>query len=179
MHNPVLTWFSLVLFTLTSSAAFSSVLTPGGQAPKVVLSKDEGGYVGSEKAFDSSSLAGKLQVIWYVDPDERELNKYAQDKLRAANFPDGSFTSVAIVNFAATFIPNFILRGLIEDSQKENKNTIYVRDLNKVFVKQWGLKDDSSNVIVLSKDQKVLYSFGGKMDEKETEKLLSTIRTNI
>ena len=117
-----------------------------------------------------------MQIIWYVDPDERDLNEYAVEELRKANFPKEIVGSVAIINFDATMIPNFILSGLIEDSQKKNKNTVYIKDLEKAFVKKWGLKDDSSNVVVLTKDMKVLYWFGGKLNETETKKMLSVVR---
>lgn len=163
-----------ILFTTQSFA-----LTIGSSAPDVIIGPSNGGYIKDGAAFKLNDLSGKLQVIWYVDPDEKNLNEYAQDQLRAKNFDLDKVGSVAIINFAATMVPNFILGGVIESSQEENKKTVYVKDLEKVMVKKWGLKDDSSNVVVLDKNLKVLYWFGGKLDKEETERMLDAITQNI
>lgn len=168
-----------VLAACALVSAVSNGLTINEQAPDITLSGDDGGYIVDDKAFKLSDLKGKLNVIWYVDPDEKELNETAQEALRAAKFPLDKVGSIAIVNFAATIIPNWILGGVVSDSQEKNKNTTYIKDLNKVLVKKWNLKDDSSNVIILSKDLKVLYWFGGKLDKKETDTMLETVRKNM
>lgn len=160
---------------LISTFSHAAVLKVGEKAPLIKVSGDLGGLVKDGSEFKTDDIAGKMQIIWYVDPDEKDLNNYATEKLRAKGYPKETVGSVAIINFAATMVPNWILGGIIEDSQKENKNTLYVKDLKKSFVKEWGLKDDSSNVIVLSKDLKVIYWYGGKLDEKETEKFLATV----
>jgi predicted transcriptional regulator len=159
-----------------SNFGYAGQLTAGKTAPSVSISGYLGGYVKDSSEFKVEDLKGKMQIIWYVDPDEKDLNEYAVEELRSASFPKEIVGSVAIINFDATVIPNFILGGVIEDSQKENKNTIYVKDMEKTFIKEWGLKDNSSNVIVLAEDLKVLYWFGGKLNKEETQKMLAAVR---
>jgi len=166
----------MISFSFFSTPIYASQVKVGEPAPSFSLSGDKGGYVKDGSEFKTDHFKGKMQIIWYVDPDERDLNEYAVEELRKANFPKEIVGSVAIINFDATMIPNFILSGLIEDSQKKNKNTVYIKDLEKAFVKKWGLKDDSSNVVVLTKDMRVLYWFGGKLNETETKKMLSVVR---
>lgn len=162
-----------------SAVAQGKALEIGKKAPLIKLSGDDGGLVKDGSEFKLDQIAGKLQVIWYVDPDEKDLNDYAVERQRSEDFPLEKVGSVAIINFEATMIPNWILGGVIESSQEKNKNTLYVKDMKKSLIKEWGLKDDSSNVIVLSKDLKVLYWFGGKLDEKATDEFLSVIKKNI
>lgn len=157
----------------------SKALTINKIAPDVTISGDNGGYITDGRAFKVSDLKGKLNVIWYVDPDEKDLNEMATEALRSAEFPPEIVGSVAIINFDATIIPNFILGGIIEDSQEKNKKTVYIKDLEKVLVKKWDLKDDSSNVIVLSKELKVLYWFGGKLGKQDIKTMLDTIKNNM
>jgi uncharacterized protein len=169
----------LAISALIFSGAPSKALTINKIAPDVTISGDNGGYIADGSTFKVTDLKGKLNVIWYVDPDERDLNKIATEALRSAKFPPETVGSVAIINFDATIIPNFILGGIIEDSQEKNKETIYIKDLEKVLVKKWKLKDDSSNVIVLSKDLKVLYWFGGQLGNNDIKTMLETIKNNM
>lgn len=170
---------SLFMFALVCSSAgalANSKLAVGMKAPTLVLVGENGGLVKDSSEFSVASLAGKPHVIWYVDPDEKDLNEKAVEAQRALQIKPATVGSVAIINFAATIIPNFILSGVIEDSQKENKNTLYVKDLKKILVDTWGLKDDSSNVVVLGSDLKVLYTHGGLLNENNIKDFISVLK---
>ena len=76
---------SLQISLLAACALVSAVsngLTINEQAPDITLSGDDGGYIVDDKAFKLSDLKGKLNVIWYVDPDEKDLNETAQEALK-------------------------------------------------------------------------------------------------
>ncbi|MBF0278911.1 MAG: transcriptional regulator [SAR324 cluster bacterium] len=174
-----------VLFTITILPALAQAELPLGKMPvNVVLSGDDGGYVDGRGAFDSAELIGKLNTIFYVDPDEKDLNNKASEALKGDQVlvkarEEGKSASYAIINMAATWLPNAVLTGLIEDSQKEHPNTHYVFDMNEVLHKKWGIATDSSDVIVINKEGNVVFSKDGELSDADIQTLLKTIHENL
>ena len=83
-----------------------------GQVPEeVVLKGDLGGRLDGSP-WSSKELKGKINVIFYVDPDERDLNNEASDALKKEKFPREKFQSYGIINMDATWLPNFIISVL-------------------------------------------------------------------
>ena len=99
--------------------------------------------------------------------------------LQKSQFPGSKFGSVAIVNMAATWMPDVAIEALLKKKQKEFKNTLYVRDRNKILVKKWGLGDDNSDVMLFSKEGKLLYKKFGKLSKAEIKTLLALIEKNL
>lgn len=150
-----------------------------GEAPKsVTIDGDNGGLVAGG-AWNSSSLVNKVHVLFYVDPDEKDTNKAFTNALKKAAFDRTKYASVAIVNLAATWKPNVIIEALLKSKQEKFPHAIYVKDKNKVLVKEWDLKDDSSDILVFDKTGKVLYSNAGKLEVQEIDKVLSLIKGNL
>ncbi len=152
---------------------------PVGQPlPHVILKGETGGLVAGG-VFDSDTLRGNVQLIFYVDPDERDLNTKATDTLKATDRLKEKYKTTAIINMAATAIPNFILSSMIKDSQAEFPMTRYVEDLAKVLVKQWHFTDDSNDILVLDRSGNVVFSEDGKLDDAGIARLISTIESAI
>ena len=166
----------IVGLIMTSLQLFALQL---GEVPlNIVLDGKDGGKVTGE-AWDSSTLKDKVHVLFYVDPDKKDVNEAFADALKAAKFDHDKYTSVAIVNLAATWKPNFIIEALLKSKQKKFPHALYVKDKKKVLVKKWALADDASNVIVFSKEGKVLYFKNGKLDESEISKVIQLIKDNL
>ena len=168
-------------FTFFLCILFGSVLgefSPGDTPPPVVLSGDLGGRMDG-RPWCSDSCNGRLTAIFYVDPDERTLNQPAFDSLKAAGFPEDRFFSIAVLNLAATWMPDAILKALLKQKQKKFPRTVYVNDLKKTLVKVWGLRDNSSDIIVLGKEGKVLFSRDGKLSENDLKRMMALIRENL
>ncbi len=150
-----------------------------GEVPKgVTIEGDNGGLIAGG-AWNSSSLKDKVHVVFYVDPDEKDTNEAFADALKAAALDRSKYASVAIVNLGATWKPNVIIEALLKKKQKKFPDTIYVKDKNKVLVKEWDLKDDSSDILVFDKSGKVLYSKAGKLEKQEIDTVLSLIKGNF
>jgi len=150
-----------------------------GEVPKsVTIDGDDGGLVAGG-AWNSSMLSEKVHVLFYVDPDEKDTNEAFSAALKAAAFDRSKYASVAIVNLAATWKPNIVIEALLKSKQKKFPHAIYVKDKNKVLVKEWDLKDDSSDILVFDKSGKVLYTKAGKLDTAEIAKVLSLIKENF
>ncbi len=150
-----------------------------GEVPKAVtLSNDEGGLV-SGGSWDSSTIKDKVYVIFYVDPDEKDTNEALADALKKTAFDKSKYGTMAIINLAATWKPNMIISAILKRKQKKFPSAIYVKDKHKKLVKEWGLADDSSDILVFDKDGKLLYSKVGKLDKNEINKVISLIKSHL
>ena len=80
---------------------------------------------------------------------------------------------------AATWLPNMVINIKLKSKQEKHKSTVYVKDLEKILVKKWGLKDDDSDVMLFGKDGKVLYSVDGKFTDKQVKEIVKTVWDNL
>lgn len=157
---------AVLLFIFLSANA--QKIRVGEVPPVVVLDGENGGKV-KGGPFSTEELRGKVFFVVYVDPDYRDLNEEFNEKLKARHYPDDKYGSVAITNMAATWLPNFLLRALLEEKQEKYPRTTFVMDYNKVMVKEWGLADDNYNTMIIGKDGRLLFWKVGKLtgeDEK-------------
>ena len=152
-----------------------------GEIPKeVVISGDNGGMVADGSAWDSKSIKEKVYVMFYVDPDEKDVNEDFSQALKKKEYrKKGDFGSIAIINLAATWKPNFIIEKILKGKQKEFPNTIYVKDKNSVLVKEWKVADDASDILIFDKTGKLLFYKSGKMQDADMQKAFKLIEANL
>ena len=151
----------------------------GEKPPKVVLKDDLGGRIDGKQWSSEELVSEKIIVLFYVDPDESELNNHVSDALKAENFPKDKYGSIGMANMAATWLPNFAINMKLKSKQEKHKNTLYVKDLDKTLVKKWGLSDDNSNVVVFGKNGKVLYSVDGKFTDAQVKEIVKVVWDNL
>ena len=150
-----------------------------GKVPtKVTLSGENGGKVDGS-AWNSSMLKGKVFTVFYVDPDKKDVNNALADTLKAKKFDRKKVNSVAIVNLAATWMPNALIESKLKDKQEKFPHTIYVKDKKKVLVEKWKLSDDNSNILIFDKKGKLIYKKFGKVSASEIKKVIALIEKNI
>lgn len=156
----------------------SAAIAVGKVPPAVKLDgKDGGRVVGG--AWSSSELKDKVYVVFYVDPDESDLNDHVANALRAADLDHKYYASVAIVNMDATWLPNGIIKSKLEGKQKKYPKATYVMDKEKVLVKAWGLGDDNNDVVLFAPDGKVLWAKDGKLSDAELQKLMALVKEQV
>jgi uncharacterized protein len=146
--------------------------------PKVELKEKLGGRLDG-KPWSSEELQGKVHVLFYVDPDEKDTNNPASEALDKEKFPADKFQSWALINLAATWMPNFLISSALEEKQKRYPKAIYVRDYKKTLVHAWKIADDSSNVLAFDKKGKLIFRKDGKLSAEEIQKLIKAIRDNL
>ena len=152
---------------------------PVGEKPsQVVLEGDQGDRVNGG-SWSSDELVGAVHVLFYVDPDESDLNNAASDALKAEDFDKEQFRSVAIINMDATWLPNAVIQMRLKSKQEEYPRTVYVRDNQKVLVEEWGLADDSSDIVLFDRDGTVLFSVDGQLSDMQIQELLGLIRKRM
>jgi len=167
-----------VLFALLVVPQMVQAIEMGQVPPKVELQEKLGGRLDG-KAWSSDELKGKVHVLFYVDPDEKDTNNDASEALDKEKFPAEKFQSVAIINMAATWMPNFAISMSIEEKQKRYPRTIYVRDYKKVLVDAWKIADDSSDVLAFDKQGKLIFRKDGKLNPEDIQKLIKVIKDNL
>jgi len=165
-------------FLLSSALTFAEL--PIGEIPTtIVLNGDLGGRLDSTQWSSKELVSGKVLILFYVDPDESELNNHVSEALKEESFPSEKFGSVAVINMAATWLPNVVINSKLISIQEEYKSTIYVKDLQKTLVRKWGLSDDNNDVLLFGKDGKVLYSVDGKLTDAQVKEIVKAVWDNL
>jgi YtfJ family uncharacterized protein len=167
----------ILLSVLVSTVSIMAIEV--GKVPtSVSISGKDGGRTDGN-TWNSASLKGKVQILFYVDPDEKDKNEALNQALKKETFDRSKFASVAIVNMAATWMPNIAIESKLKSKQKEFPQTTYVRDRNKVLVKKWGLEDDNSDVLVFDKNSVLIYKKFGKLSSAEIKEVILLIKKHL
>ena len=168
-----------MIFLMLFPTMVLAELPIGEIPPKVVLKDDLGGRLDGTQWSSEELVSGKVIVLFYVDPDESELNNHVSDALKAENYPKEKYGSIGMANMAATWLPNFAINMKLKSKQEQYKSTVYVKDLDKTLVKKWGLSDDNSDVVVFGKDGSVLYSVDGKFTDAQVKEVVKVVWDNL
>ena len=168
-----------MIFLMLFPTMVLAELPIGEIPPKVILKDDLGGRLDGTQWSSEELAFGKVIVLFYVDPDESELNNHVSDALKAENYPKEKYGSIGMANMAATWLPNFAINMKLKSKQEQYKSTVYVKDLEKTLVKKWGLSDDNSDVVVFGKDGSVLYSVDGKFTDAQVKEIVKVVWDNL
>lgn len=169
---------SVSLFLIQASSWSWAEMKVGQVPPRVELEGDAGGRLDGGP-WSSGEMKGKVHVLFYVDPDEKDLNNDAGEALDKEKFPAERFASMAVINMAATWLPNFMISSSLEEKQKRYPRTLYVRDLRKALVRAWKIADDSSDVLAFDREGRLIFRKDGKLSAEEIRQLLQAIREAI
>ncbi|MDA3945931.1 MAG: transcriptional regulator [Helicobacteraceae bacterium] len=167
----------IFLLPLLLSLSLSAVEI-GQTVPTVTLDGDKGGRVTGE-AWSSSELKGKVHLLFYVDPNEKDLNNDLSDAVKAAELDRSKYASVAIINMAATWKPNFAINAALKSKQEKFPHTVYVKDMDKHVVNSWNVADDNSDIIVFDKNGSVLFYKEGKVEGEQIDEVIRLIKENM
>ncbi len=172
-----MTYKILLLSLLTVANLFG--ITVGEKPKNITIEGENGGLASDGSAWNSSSIKEKVYVLFYVDPDEKDTNSHFSQKLKAKKYDRSNYGSIAIVNLAATWKPNFIIESLLKEKQEKFPDTTYVKDKNSVLVNEWGLADDNSDILIFSKKGNLLFYKTGAMSDEDIQKALRLIEANL
>ena len=163
-----------MLLGLTAAAEL-----PVGTTPKPVALADRDGGKLDGTAWTSAETVGRITVLFYVDPDEKDMNEHLAAALREEHFPGDRFASVAVINLAASWKPNWLIERILQGKQKKYPRTIYVKDKVRLLVRAWGLADQSYDVILFDRAGKVLFSKDGKLTDAEVAEVIEAIKSRL
>ncbi len=171
----IFTLASLSLALATPALAGPKV---GDKPPTVKIGGESGGLI-SGKEWSSDSLKGKIWAFFYVDPDEKDANEALETALADQKFPAAKYASTAVINMDATWLPNAAIASSLESKQEKYPDTVYVKDLKRVLVKEWKMTDDSYDVLVFDKQGKVLFAKDGKFAKSDIDAMIDMIKKNL
>jgi hypothetical protein len=77
---------SFLMILLLTALPLSAELPLGKVPPKIILEGDLGGRLDGTAWNSEELISGKVMVLFYVDPDEADLNNHVSDALKAENF---------------------------------------------------------------------------------------------
>lgn len=148
-------------------------LKVGEKAPDFSL-KDSQGKI---YTLDSSEFKGKVLSVLYSPADKKNLNNQVEDILQKEPGLDRNKTymNIKIANLKASKLPNFIIKSVIKDKQEKTGAIILLDDKYNI-VNLWGLKDHSSDFIVLDKNRICRYIYKGKLPQEEIIKAVIIIK---
>jgi len=166
MKKIMIVWICIV--------AMIQAVNVGDKLPQITLEK-ENGATSSGQPWHSKGLEGKVHVLLYMDPDERKEVMSFLDTLNSKSYDKKHYSTIAIVNLAATWMPNVVLETMLSKKQKELHNTEFIFDKTKFLVNKWHLEDDASNVLVLDKESRVIYAHSGMLMPNDVIEILNKI----
>ena len=131
-----------------------------------------------KKEFTMESWAGKVLMIQYVDPDESDLNEHFSDALKKAKddgrLNNANYKSMGIADCAATWKPDFAIRIIAGKKAKKFK-TVILFDYDATLRNAWGLKKDTSNIIILDKNRVCQAIVRGRVPDDQVATLVQLV----
>ena len=94
--------------------------------------------------------------------------KKAKDEGR---LKDGLYKGIGIADCKATWKPNFAIKAIAGKKAKKYNTTILF-DVDASLRQNWGLKKDTSNIILLDKDRVCRAIIRGRVPDDQVEKLV-------
>ncbi|HVO65966.1 MAG TPA: YtfJ family protein [Syntrophales bacterium] len=164
----------LVLLTLMWSISSASTELKVGEKAADFILKDS---LGKEYTLNSTEFYGRVVYINYSDISSKDMNKHVDTSLKEDTGIDrkSNYVGFGIANMKASIVPDFIIARVIKSKQQETGATILL-DENYTIMNLWGLKNHSSNVVVLDKNRICRYIYKGKLPTEEVAKLIKIIK---
>ncbi|HYA15468.1 MAG TPA: YtfJ family protein [Syntrophales bacterium] len=164
----------VVLLTLMWSVSSASMELKVGEKAADFILKDS---LGKEYTLNSTEFYGRVVYINYSDISSKDMNKHVDTSLKGDTGIDrkSSYVGFGIANMKASIVPDFIIARVIKSKQEETGATILLDD-NYTILNLWGLKNHSSNVVVLDKNRICRYIYKGKLPPEEVAKLIKIIK---
>ncbi len=175
-----------LLLALTSSLSFANNLSIGENVPDVrvgaygeIVMQGEGV---AYQPWATQNMFGKVRVIQAIAgrSSAKEMNAPLMSAITAAKFPEESYQTTTIINQDdAIWGTGSFVKSSAQDSKKEFPWSSMVLDENGLVAKAWGLKQESSAIIVQDKQGKVLFTKEGPLNQDEITQVIELIKQNI
>ncbi|MCR3930352.1 YtfJ family protein [Aeromonas caviae] len=156
------------------------------QVPLVNIS-DKGELVLKEKEisyqpWQSKVLTGKVFLIQHIAgrSSAKELNAPMIEAIKTAKLPHDKYQTVTIINSNdAIWGTSGFVKSSAEDSKKEFPWSAMVLDAKGMARNAWALTPESSAIILLDKEGKVLFAKDGQLDAAEITKVMGLIQSHL
>jgi hypothetical protein len=162
----------------------SGVLVPRYKvvAGRMVLESKELGT----RAWSSRDMDGRVRTLYHLAArmGVDDLNKPFIDALIAAKLPeytpDGDYKTITILNLAdALWGTTGLGRSRLQDSQRDFPHAVHVMDDKGIARAAWQLQPKQSAVIILDRDDTVLFFKEGKLNPTEIGRAVEIIKEQL
>ncbi|MFW9710256.1 YtfJ family protein [Vibrio parahaemolyticus] len=175
-----------LLLALSPSLAFAHNLSVGETVPpaqvgaygEIVLQGEGVAY----QPWTTQHMLGKVRVIQAIAgrSSSKEMNVPLMTAITAAKFPEDSYQTTTIINQDdAIWGTGSFVKSSAQDSKKEFPWSSMVLDENGLVANTWGLKEESSAIIVQDKQGKVLFVKEGALTQDEITQVIGLIKQSI
>lgn len=132
----------------------------------------------SDKVVGIPALGEKVLIVFYTDPDVKDVNDPLSEGLKKRGIPADKFQGIGIVNCKASWIPNAAIRLKSKQKEKQFPGSVVLLDERERIKTLWGLGDcDGRGVaIVIGKDTKVKFIQYVKTQEESSSLLPSVTK---
>jgi hypothetical protein len=164
------------LSTLSTAPAFA-VPKEGDTAPNARIEDADG------RSLELKSWKGKPILIVYEDKDSAQQNQALKDDLSKLAKGDRYKSSVALAAVAdVSSYDYWPVRGFVKDAIREEskkQGTPIYCDWNGSFRAVYQLRRGMSNVVLVSRDGRVLFAAEGAVSAPERKRLITLLRGQI
>jgi len=147
----------------------------------VLESKDLG-----TRAWSSREMDGRVRTIYHLAAriGIDDVNKPFIDALIAAKLPEllpeGAYKTITILNLAdAAWGVGGVARSRLQDSQRDYPHAVHVLDDKGIARAAWQLQPKQSAVIILDRDDTVLFFKEGKLSPMEIGRAIEIIKEQL
>ncbi len=177
-HRGFITINRFIVLAMLAIVSLNAQIEVNKNLPDLVLSGDKGGGINGEE-WKSSDLKNKLNIIFYVAPNQQDDVEPLLNKIDSAGYSLESVNVTLIINTEATWIPNSIIEGKVKGKAKDDTTKNYVLDKDEVLLSEWKLSEDNPNIIVVDKSGRVIYFLNEELNEDYGNDLLKIIERKI
>jgi predicted transcriptional regulator len=171
MKNTIL---AVIFFFLWCAVPLCAAeLKVGDKAPSFSLTDS----FGKVYTLNSDDFKGRVVSVLYSAPSKKNLNSHVENALLKDEGLDreNNYKGFSIANLKASMYPNFIIRDMLKN-KKEKTGALILLDYDYTIINLWGLKNKSSDIVVLDKDGICRYIYKGKLPPEEVTKLIDVIK---
>ncbi len=122
------------------------------------------------KLYTMQEWAGKVLLINYNDPDEKDMNNHFNDAVKKESknglLQEATFKGIGIADCEASWKPDSLIRSFGASAAKKY-NTVILFDYDASLRNAWGLKEDSANAILLDKNRVCRAIIRGRVPDEQ------------
>ena len=162
-------WCAVLLVLILAVPAAAGELKVGDTASDWSLPDAD------DRQYTMQDWEGKVLLINYNDPDEKDTNDHFNDAVKAkvneGMLKETAFKGIGIADCKASWKPDSLIRSFGASAAKKYK-TVILFDYNASLREAWGLKDNSANVILLDKDRVCRAIIRGRVPDDQVAPLV-------
>ncbi len=147
-----------------------------------IILDDKHEDVANYSQWGTDQLKGRVRTIQALAGriSAKKINQAFVDELADAKFDRNKYQTTTIINLNdELFGTGFVINHKAVSAKKKFWWSSFVLDENGSVAKTWGLKPESSAIIITDRQGKILFAKDGELTPEERAQALNIIKTEI